>query len=126
MTLHKKSGSGLNSACLIAPGPQVSSNSLFYSMALETACAFTLSEHFRNLASLPSSSIELHLRVSQVGFRKRTRQLFGLHTQLELILAGVSLLLATLLLGCLLALGVQYYRGRWAHTFHLSLYLWGL
>nr|XP_020031435.1 endothelin-converting enzyme 2 isoform X3 [Castor canadensis] len=46
----------------------------------------------------------------EVGFRKRTRQLFGLHTQLELILAGVSLLLATLLLGCLLALGVQYYR----------------
>uniref|UniRef100_A0A8D2D4J6 endothelin-converting enzyme 1 n=1 Tax=Sciurus vulgaris TaxID=55149 RepID=A0A8D2D4J6_SCIVU len=46
----------------------------------------------------------------EVGFRKGTRQLLGLHTQLELILAGVSLLLAALLLGCLVALGVQYHR----------------
>ncbi|XP_040126132.1 endothelin-converting enzyme 2 isoform X5 [Ictidomys tridecemlineatus] len=46
----------------------------------------------------------------EVGFRKGTRQLLGLHTQLELILAGVSLLLAALLLGCLVVLGVQYHR----------------
>ncbi|KAF6384990.1 hypothetical protein mRhiFer1_008843 [Rhinolophus ferrumequinum] len=46
----------------------------------------------------------------EVGFQKRTRHLLGLHTQLELILAGVSLLLAALLLGCLVALGVQYHR----------------
>ncbi|KAF7472489.1 Hypothetical predicted protein [Marmota monax] len=47
---------------------------------------------------------------TMVGFRKGTRQLLGLHTQLELILAGVSLLLAALLLGCLVVLGVQYHR----------------
>ncbi|KAM5277234.1 endothelin-converting enzyme 2 isoform 4-T4 [Hipposideros larvatus] len=46
----------------------------------------------------------------EVGFQKRTRHPLGLHTQLELILAGVSLLLAALLLGCLVALGVQYHR----------------
>ncbi|XP_017393827.1 EEF1AKMT4-ECE2 readthrough transcript protein isoform X7 [Cebus imitator] len=46
----------------------------------------------------------------EVGFRKGTRQLLGSRTQLELVLAGVSLLLATLLLGCLVALGVQYHR----------------
>lgn len=51
----------------------------------------------------------------QVGFQKRTRHLFGLHTQLELVLAGVSLLLAALLLGCFVALAVQYQRGRRAH-----------
>ncbi|XP_032154307.1 endothelin-converting enzyme 2 isoform X2 [Sapajus apella] len=48
----------------------------------------------------------------EVGFRKGTRQLLGSRTQLELVLAGVSLLLATLLLGCLVALGVQYHRDR--------------
>ncbi|KAM5154526.1 endothelin-converting enzyme 2 isoform 3-T3 [Callospermophilus lateralis] len=47
---------------------------------------------------------------TMVGFRKGTKQLLGLHTQLELILAGVSLLLAALLLGCLVVLGVQYHR----------------
>ncbi|XP_058151448.1 endothelin-converting enzyme 2 isoform X2 [Dasypus novemcinctus] len=46
----------------------------------------------------------------EVGFRKRTRRLLGPHTQLELVLAAVSLLLAALLLGCLVALGVQYHR----------------
>ncbi|XP_075412247.1 endothelin-converting enzyme 2 isoform X1 [Tenrec ecaudatus] len=46
----------------------------------------------------------------EVGFRKGTRHLLGSHTQLELVLAGVSLLLAALLLGCLVALGVQYHR----------------
>ncbi|XDB46764.1 PREDICTED: endothelin-converting enzyme 2 isoform X5 [Capra hircus] len=46
----------------------------------------------------------------EAGFRKRTSRLLRLHTQLELILAGVSLLLAALLLGCLVALGVQYHR----------------
>ncbi|XP_078206485.1 endothelin-converting enzyme 2 isoform X19 [Callithrix jacchus] len=46
----------------------------------------------------------------EVGFRKGTRQLLGSRTQLELVLAGVSLLLAALLLGCLVALGVQYHR----------------
>lgn len=56
--------------------------------------------------------------VPQVGFRKRTRDFLGSHTQLELVLAAVSLLLAALLLGCLVALGVQYHRGRWAHTCH--------
>ncbi|PNI54748.1 ECE2 isoform 7 [Pan troglodytes] len=47
---------------------------------------------------------------SNVGFQKGTRQLLGSRTQLELVLAGVSLLLAALLLGCLVALGVQYHR----------------
>ncbi|XP_030678758.1 endothelin-converting enzyme 2 isoform X4 [Nomascus leucogenys] len=46
----------------------------------------------------------------EVGFQKGTRQLLGSRTQLELVLAGVSLLLAALLLGCLVALGVQYHR----------------
>ncbi|XP_034517663.1 endothelin-converting enzyme 2 isoform X5 [Ailuropoda melanoleuca] len=46
----------------------------------------------------------------EVGFRKRTRDFLGSHTQLELVLAAVSLLLAALLLGCLVALGVQYHR----------------
>ncbi|XP_024898113.1 endothelin-converting enzyme 2 isoform X4 [Pteropus alecto] len=46
----------------------------------------------------------------EVGFQKRTRHFLGLHTQLELVLAGVSVLLAALLLGCLVALGVQYHR----------------
>uniref|UniRef100_A0A8C6WDS1 EEF1AKMT4-ECE2 readthrough transcript protein n=1 Tax=Nannospalax galili TaxID=1026970 RepID=A0A8C6WDS1_NANGA len=49
--------------------------------------------------------------LSEVGFQKRNRQLFGSHTQLELVLAGVSLVLTALLLGCLVALGVQ-----WVHT----------
>uniref|UniRef100_A0A2K5VTD0 Endothelin-converting enzyme 1 n=1 Tax=Macaca fascicularis TaxID=9541 RepID=A0A2K5VTD0_MACFA len=47
---------------------------------------------------------------NNVGFQKGTRQLLGSRTQLELVLAGVSLLLAALLLGCLVALGVQYHR----------------
>ncbi|KAM5334746.1 endothelin-converting enzyme 2 isoform 3-T3 [Glossophaga mutica] len=46
----------------------------------------------------------------EVGFQKRTRRLLGSHTQLELVLAGVCLLLAALLLGCFVALGVQYHR----------------
>ncbi|XP_029418490.1 endothelin-converting enzyme 2 isoform X3 [Nannospalax galili] len=46
----------------------------------------------------------------EVGFQKRNRQLFGSHTQLELVLAGVSLVLTALLLGCLVALGVQYHK----------------
>ncbi|XP_029400609.1 endothelin-converting enzyme 2 [Mus pahari] len=46
----------------------------------------------------------------EVGFQKRTRQLFGSHTQLELVLAGLILVLAALLLGCLVALWVQYHR----------------
>ncbi|XP_037695339.1 endothelin-converting enzyme 2 isoform X3 [Choloepus didactylus] len=50
------------------------------------------------------------LDAEEVGFQKRTRCLLGSHTQLELVLAGVSLLLAVLLLGCLVALGVQYHR----------------
>ncbi|XP_062066683.1 endothelin-converting enzyme 2 isoform X3 [Lepus europaeus] len=47
---------------------------------------------------------------TMVGFRKATRQLLGSRTPLELSLAGVSLLLAALLVGCLVALGVQYHR----------------
>ncbi|EDK97581.1 endothelin converting enzyme 2, isoform CRA_e, partial [Mus musculus] len=43
----------------------------------------------------------------EVGFQKRTRQLFGSHTQLELVLAGLILVLAALLLGCLVALWVH-------------------
>ncbi|XP_053420283.1 endothelin-converting enzyme 2 isoform X3 [Nycticebus coucang] len=46
----------------------------------------------------------------EVGFQKGTRQLSRSHTQLELVLAGVSLLLAALLLGCFVALGIQYRR----------------
>ncbi|GAB1300119.1 Endothelin-converting enzyme 2 [Apodemus speciosus] len=46
----------------------------------------------------------------EVGFQKRTRQLFGSHTQLELVLAGLILVLAALLFGCLVALWVQYHR----------------
>ncbi|EDK97577.1 endothelin converting enzyme 2, isoform CRA_a [Mus musculus] len=45
--------------------------------------------------------------LSEVGFQKRTRQLFGSHTQLELVLAGLILVLAALLLGCLVALWVH-------------------
>ncbi|XP_033618492.1 EEF1AKMT4-ECE2 readthrough transcript protein isoform X2 [Fukomys damarensis] len=48
--------------------------------------------------------------LSEVGLRKGTAQLLGAHTQLELALVGVSLLLVALLLGCLVALGVQYHR----------------
>uniref|UniRef100_A0A5F5PSC6 EEF1AKMT4-ECE2 readthrough transcript protein n=1 Tax=Equus caballus TaxID=9796 RepID=A0A5F5PSC6_HORSE len=48
--------------------------------------------------------------LSEVGFRKRTRYFLSSRTQLELVLAGVSLLLAALLLGCFVALGVQYHR----------------
>ncbi|XP_058412192.1 endothelin-converting enzyme 2 isoform X3 [Diceros bicornis minor] len=47
---------------------------------------------------------------TMVGFRKRTRQFLSSRTQLELVLAGVSLLLTALLLGCFVALGVQYHR----------------
>ncbi|KAK2506133.1 hypothetical protein MC885_019833 [Smutsia gigantea] len=47
---------------------------------------------------------------TMVGFQKRKRHVLGSHTQLELVLAGVSLLLAALLLGCFVALGVQYHR----------------
>ncbi|XP_014588265.1 endothelin-converting enzyme 2 isoform X4 [Equus przewalskii] len=47
---------------------------------------------------------------TMVGFRKRTRYFLSSRTQLELVLAGVSLLLAALLLGCFVALGVQYHR----------------
>ncbi|ERE76677.1 endothelin-converting enzyme 2 isoform 1 [Cricetulus griseus] len=52
----------------------------------------------------------------EVGFQKRTRRLFGSHTQLELVLAGLSLVLAALLLGCLVALWVQYHRGRFSSS----------
>lgn len=90
-------------------------------MALETA--LILWEDFCDLGP-PSSHLQLASSLSpsvpQVGFQKRTRHLFGLHTQLEHILAGVSLLLAALLLGCLVALGIQYHRGRWAHSCHLA------
>ncbi|XP_074260726.1 endothelin-converting enzyme 2 isoform X1 [Saimiri boliviensis] len=60
--------------------------------------------HLRSISGLCSRTL--------VGFRKGTRQLLGSRTQLELVLAGVSLLLAALLLGCLVALGVQYHRDR--------------
>lgn len=55
---------------------------------------------------------------SQVGFRKGTTQPFGPRTQLELALTGVSLLLAALLLGCLVALGLQSHTGRWVQACH--------
>uniref|UniRef100_A0A2K5MTF9 endothelin-converting enzyme 1 n=1 Tax=Cercocebus atys TaxID=9531 RepID=A0A2K5MTF9_CERAT len=58
--------------------------------------------HLRSISGLCSRTM--------VGFQKGTRQLLGSRTQLELVLAGVSLLLAALLLGCLVALGVQYHR----------------
>nr|XP_037844429.1 endothelin-converting enzyme 2 isoform X2 [Chlorocebus sabaeus] len=58
--------------------------------------------HLRSISSLCSRTM--------VGFQKGTRQLLGSRTQLELVLAGVSLLLAALLLGCLVALGVQSHR----------------
>ncbi|XP_077847992.1 endothelin-converting enzyme 2 isoform X8 [Macaca mulatta] len=58
--------------------------------------------HLRSISGLCSRTM--------VGFQKGTRQLLGSRTQLELALAGVSLLLAALLLGCLVALGVQYHR----------------
>ncbi|XP_078010791.1 endothelin-converting enzyme 2 isoform X7 [Phascolarctos cinereus] len=44
----------------------------------------------------------------EVGFRKRSGHLLGSRTQLELTLMGISLLLAILLLGCSITLGVQY------------------
>lgn len=90
-------------------------------MAMETACVFTPGR-ISVISDPPSPHLQLASSLSpcvlQVGFQKRTRHLLVLHTQLELILAGVSLLLAALLLGCLVALGVQYHRGRWAHTRH--------
>uniref|UniRef100_A0A673UBW0 endothelin-converting enzyme 1 n=1 Tax=Suricata suricatta TaxID=37032 RepID=A0A673UBW0_SURSU len=46
---------------------------------------------------------------TMVGFQKRTRDFLGSHTQLELVLSAVSLLLGALLLGCFVALGVQYH-----------------
>ncbi|XP_017721533.1 PREDICTED: endothelin-converting enzyme 2 isoform X2 [Rhinopithecus bieti] len=58
--------------------------------------------HLRSISGLCSRTM--------VGFQKGTRELLGSRTQLELVLAGVSLLLAALLLGCLVALGVQYHR----------------
>ncbi|XP_037844429.2 endothelin-converting enzyme 2 isoform X2 [Chlorocebus sabaeus] len=58
--------------------------------------------HLRSISGLCSRTM--------VGFQKGTRQLLGSRTQLELVLAGVSLLLAALLLGCLVALGVQSHR----------------
>nr|BAH11577.1 unnamed protein product [Homo sapiens] len=58
--------------------------------------------HLRSISGLCSRTM--------VGFQKGTRQLLGSRTQLELVLAGASLLLAALLLGCLVALGVQYHR----------------
>lgn len=87
-------------------------------MALETACAFTLWEDFHDWITHLQFASSRSSCVSQVGFRKRTRHLLGSHTQLELVLAGVSLLLAALLLGCFVALGVQYHRGRWAQPCH--------
>ncbi|KAI5940291.1 endothelin-converting enzyme 2 isoform X2 [Manis javanica] len=68
-------------------------------------------------SGLPWRVICPHLRLvsglcarTMVGFQKRKRQFLGSHTQMELVLAGVSLLLAALLLGCFVALGVQYHR----------------
>ena len=87
-------------------------------MSLETACAFTLWEDFCDWVAHLQLASSRSPSVPQVGFRKRTRHLLGSHTQLELVLAGVSLLLAALLLGCLVALWVQYHRGRWAHSCH--------
>lgn len=99
-------------------------------MALKTACAFALWEAFCDLGPphpTPTCSwLAVSPRAPQVGFQKRTGHLLGLHTQLELVLAGVSLLLAALLLGCFVALGVQYHRGRWAHTCPQHSRLWGL
>lgn len=81
-------------------------------MALETACVFTLWEDFCDLGFPRQLASSLAPCVPQVGFRKRTRDFLGSHTPLELVLAAVSLLLAALLLGCLVALGVQYHKGR--------------
>lgn len=58
MTLHK-TGSGLNSACLVAPVPQVNPVSSLCSMALETAWAFTLREDFCGLVA--------HLKLATPG-----------------------------------------------------------
>ncbi|XP_028916661.1 endothelin-converting enzyme 2 isoform X2 [Ornithorhynchus anatinus] len=55
----------------------------------------------------------------EVGFRKGAGPVLGPRTQLELALGGISLLLAVLLLGCLVALGVQYGRDP-AHTICLT------
>ncbi|XP_014638623.1 PREDICTED: endothelin-converting enzyme 2 isoform X3 [Ceratotherium simum simum] len=58
--------------------------------------------HLRSISGLCARTM--------VGFRKRTRHFLSSRTQLELVLAGVSLLLTALLLGCFVALGVQYHR----------------
>lgn len=113
MTLHKKAP--LASLLL---GPEI--NPISYLLLdsrnrLHLLRIFIFWEDFCGLGSLQRSSIALSC-VSQVGFQKRTRQLFGSHTQLELVLAGLILVLAALLLGCLVALWVQYHRGRWVHT----------
>ncbi|XP_055977341.1 endothelin-converting enzyme 2 isoform X1 [Sorex fumeus] len=46
----------------------------------------------------------------EVGFRERTHGRCGLRTALERSLAALALLLAALLLGCFMALGLQYHR----------------
>lgn len=89
------------------------------SMTLETGCTFFISLLSGRTSAIlgPCDAAQLLLScVPQVGFQKRTRQVFGSHTQLELVLAGLILVLAALLLGCLVALWVQYHRGRWVHT----------
>lgn len=114
MTLHK-AGSGLTSTCLRVPVPRINLGSVFaprlwkLPMPSPSGRTSVILDHPLRLRQLASS---LSPRVLQVGFQKRTRRLLGSHTQLELVLAGVSLLLAALLLGCFVALGAQYHRGR--------------
>lgn len=113
MTLHKT-----GSTCLFALGPEVTPLAIC-STTLETGCTFFISLFSGRTSAIlgPCDAAQLLLScVPQVGFQKRIRQLFGSHTQLELVLAGLILVLAALLLGCLVALWVQYHRGRWVHT----------
>lgn len=116
MTLHK-TGSRLNSACLIAPNPSSIFAPWLWKLAVPSPSGRTYVVLYPRSPHLQLAS-SLSPCVPQVGFQKRTRHFLGLHTQLELVLAGVSVLLAALLLGCLVALGVQYHRGRWVHTSH--------
>lgn len=122
MTLHKTS-SGMNSACLIALVPRANPSKVFTPWLWKQPVPSS-SGRISVILDPPSPHLQLasslYPCVPQVGFQKRPRHLLGLHTQLELILAGASLLLTALLLGCLVALGVQYHRGRWAHACYLA------
>lgn len=104
MTLHK-TGSGLNSACLVvAPVPQVNPVSSLCSMALEAAWAFLPSGGLL-WSGRPPEACYSRSSVPQGGIPEEDQSPLRLHTPAGAGLGCVSLHLAALLLGCLVALG---------------------